>query len=124
MKRVLRGEIYYAELDPIVGNEQGGRRPVLIIQNNKGTKNCPTCVVAPMTKLINKKFDMGSHVFIKSRRYLKYDSVVLIEHIRSISKERLGQYLASISYKEQNEINKALLNTFGLNDKEIKIYDK
>lgn len=124
MKQVLRGEIYYAELDPIIGNEQGGKRPVLIIQNNKYTKNCPTCVVAPITKLVNKKFYMCSHVFIKSRRYLKYDSVVLIEHIRSISKKRLGQYLASISYKEQMEINKSLLITFGLNDKENEIYEK
>lgn len=118
MKQVLRGEIYYATLDPIIGNEQGGRRPVLIIQSNKGTRNCPTVIVAPITKLINKKFYMCSHVSIKSRRYLKYDSVVLIEHIRSISKERLGQYLASISYKEQMAVNKALLNTFGINGKE------
>ena len=112
MKQVLRGEIYYATLDPIIGNEQGGKRPVLIIQSNKGTRNCPTVIVAPITKLINKKFS------IKSRRYLKWDSVVLIEHIRSISKERLGQYLASISCKEQMAVNKALLNTFGIKGKE------
>lgn len=90
----------------------------MIIQSNKGTRNCPTVIVAPITKLINKKFYMCSHVSIESRRYLKYDSVVLIEHIRSISKERLEQYLASISYKEQMAVNKALLNTFGINDKE------
>ena len=115
---IKRGDIYYADLSPVVGSEQGGVRPVLIIQSNKGTRNCPTVIVAPITKLINKKFYMCSHVSIKSRRYLKYDSVALIEHIRSISKERLGQYLASISYKEQKAVNKALLNTFGINGKE------
>lgn len=118
MKNVLRGEIYFAELDPVIGSEQGGVRPVLILQSNKGTKNCPTCIVAPLTKLINKKFDMKTHVYIKPRHYLKHHSVVLLEQTRAISKERLRQYIAKISCKEQQSVNKAILNTFGLINKE------
>jgi mRNA interferase MazF len=124
MKKVLRGEIYYAELDPVIGSEQGGIRPVVILQDNKGTINCPTCIVAPLTKLINKKFYMKSHVYIKPRHYLKHDSVVLLEHTRAISKDRLRQYIAKISPKEQSSINRAILNTFGLVDKENKMYEK
>lgn len=118
MLKIKRGEIFYADLDPVIGHEQGGKRPVVILQDNPNLETCPTILVAPITKLINKKFYMCSHVSIKSRRYLKWDSVVLIEHIRSISKERLGQYLASISCKEQMAVNKALLNTFGIKGKE------
>lgn len=123
MRKVLRGEIYYAELNPVVGSEQGGVRPVLIVQDNNGTKNSPTCIVAPITRVINKKYYMSSHVYIKARRFLKYDSVILLEHTRAISKDRLRQYIANIIFKEQILVNKALLNTFGLIDKENKIYE-
>ena len=58
MKQVLRGEIYHADLNPVIGSEQGGKRPVLVIQDNRGTKNCPTCIIAPLTRMINKKYPL------------------------------------------------------------------
>ena len=118
MKKVLRGEIYYAVLNPVIGSEQGGIRPVLIIQDDRGTRNCPTCIVAPITKLINKKYDLYTHVYIKPRRYLKHHSVILLEHSRAISKDRLRQFIAKITDKEQKQVDNAILNTFNLNDKE------
>lgn len=124
MKRVLRGEIYYAELNPVIGSEQGGKRPVLVIQDNRGTKNCPTCIIAPLTRMINKKYPLRTHVCIRPRHYLKYYSVILLEHTRAISKDRLRQYLGKISEKEQKQVNKAILNTFDLYDKEINIDEK
>lgn len=123
MKKILRGEIYYAELDPVIGSEQGGTRPVLIIQSNRGTRNRPTSIVAPLTKLINKKYDLDTHVNLRPRHYLNYHSVVLLEQMRAISKDRLEQYIGKISKREQRKIDKAILNTFGLINKENKIYE-
>lgn len=123
MKQVLRGEIYHADLNPVIGSEQGGKRPVLIIQDNRGTKNCPTCIIAPLTRMINKKYPLRTHVYIRPRRYLKYYSVILLEHTRSISKDRLGHYIGKLTLKEQILVDKAILNTFNLNDKEKKVYE-
>lgn len=124
MKQVLRGEIYYANLDPVIGSEENGTRPVLIVQDNRGTQNCPTCLIAPLTRLINKKYNLYTHVHISPRNYLKHHSVILLEQIRVISKTRLMQYLGKITSKEQRLVDIAILNTFSLNDKEIKIYEK
>lgn len=124
MKQVLRGEIYYANLDPVIGSEESGTRPVLIVQDDKGTKNCPTCLIAPMTRKVNKKYNLYTHVSLYPRNYLKYHSVVLLEQIRVISKTRLMQYLGKITNREQQLVDLAILNTFNLNDKEIKKDEK
>lgn len=124
MKKVLRGQIYYAELDPVIGSEQGGLRPVVILQCNKGTKNCPTCIIAPLTKLVNKKFKMKSHVLIRPKNYLTHYSVVLVEHTRAISKDRLKQLISKVTSNEQRYINKAIVNTFGLDEEESGINEK
>jgi len=124
MKQVLRGEIYYANLDPVIGSEESGTRPVLVVQDNRGTKNCPTCLVAPITRKVNKKYNLYTHVYISPRNYLKHYSVILLEQIRVISKTRLMQYLGKITHKEQQLVNEAILNTFNLNDKEINVNEK
>lgn len=124
MRKVLRGEIYYANLDPVIGSEEGGIRPVLVIQDNRGTMNCTTCLISPLTRLINKKYNLYTHVHIEPREYLKYDSVILLEQIRVVEKTRLMQYLGKITSAEQRLVDTAILNTFSLNDKEIKVYEK
>lgn len=124
MKKYSKGEIYYAYLNPVVGSEEGGLRPVLILQDNKALDNANTVLIAPLTRVVNKKYKLCSHVYINPRHYLKHNSVILLEHTRSISKERLRQYIAKITFEEQKLVNRAILNTFNLNDKEINVNEK
>ena len=74
--------------------------------------------------MINKKYPLCTHVYIRPRHYLKHYSVILLEHTRAISKDRLGHYIGKLTLKEQCLVNKAILNTFDLNDKEKKVYEK
>ena len=124
MKKIKRGEIFNADLDPVLGHEQGGNRPVLVLQNNHSLKRCPTVLVAPLTKMINKKYDLPTHVYIEPSNYLKYDSVVLAEHIREIDRSRITYYLTTLTKKQQKLVDKAIINAFGLSIKEINLYGK
>ena len=86
---IRRGEIYYADLSPVVGSEQGGVRPVLIVQNDIGNKYSPTVIVAAITSQINKA-KLPTHIEISASEYgLPKDSVILLEQIRTIDKKRL-----------------------------------
>ena len=88
---VRRGDIFYADLSPVVGSEQGGVRPVLVVQNDVGNKYSPTVIVAAITSRINKA-KMPTHIEIKGEEYgLSKDSVVLLEQIRTIDKKRLKE---------------------------------
>ncbi|KRN27314.1 type II toxin-antitoxin system PemK/MazF family toxin [Liquorilactobacillus mali] len=113
---VKRGDIFYADLSPVVGSEQGGMRPVLIIQNNIGNRYSPTVIVAAITAKIQKP-KMPTHVgLVAAEVGIEKDSVVLLEQIRTIDKQRLKDKIAHISELEMNEINQALDVSLGLTD--------
>ncbi|MFT8477973.1 MAG: type II toxin-antitoxin system PemK/MazF family toxin [Liquorilactobacillus sp.] len=113
---VKRGDIFYADLSTVVGSEQGGMRPVLIVQNNIGNRYSPTVIVAAITAKIQKP-KMPTHVgLIAAEVGIEKDSVVLLEQIRTIDKQRLKDKIAHISEIEMNEINLALDVSLGLTD--------
>ena len=111
---VKRGDMFYADLSPVIGSEQGGIRPVIIIQNDIGNKYSPTVIVAAITSQINKA-KLPTHVEISSEEYgLNRDSVVLLEQIRTIDKQRLKERMGNLSVADMNKINRALTVSFGL----------
>ena len=105
MKDIKRGEIYLADLNPVMGSEQGGVRPVVVIQNDIGNRFSPTIIVAARTGRYKK--DMPTHAPLKSIGLLK-DSIALLEQIRTIDKCRLIEYVGEVSEKEMNGIVEAL----------------
>ena len=114
-RKIMRGEIYYAELNPIMGSEQGGMRPVLILQNNTGNKHSPTVVVTAITSRLGKT-RLPTHVRLGST-YLAKDSIALLEQIRTIDKCRLYEYIAKATQEEMEQIEEALLVSVGINRK-------
>ena len=111
---VKRGDIYYADLSPVVGSEQGGVRPVLIIQNDIGNKYSPTVIATAITSQINKA-KMPTHIELDANEYgLSKDSVVLAEQIRTIDKRRLKEKIGHIDDKLMTRVNEALEISFGL----------
>jgi mRNA interferase MazF len=112
---VKRGDIYYADLSPVVGSEQGGVRPVIIIQNDIGNKYSPTVIVAAITSQINKA-KLPTHVEISSEEYgLNKDSVVLLEQIRTLDKKRLKEKIGHMKDEDMVLVDEALLISIGLN---------
>ncbi|MDY3305137.1 MAG: type II toxin-antitoxin system PemK/MazF family toxin [Clostridia bacterium] len=113
---VKRGDIYYADLSPVIGSEQGGIRPVLIIQNDVGNKYSPTVIVAAITSQINKA-KLPTHIEISGESYgLAKDSVILLEQIRTIDKRRLKEKTGHIDEKMCCDIGHALKISLGLCD--------
>ncbi len=111
---VKRGDIYYADLSPVVGSEQGGIRPVLIVQNDIGNKYSPTVIAAAITSQINKA-KMPTHIELAAKEYgLNKDSVILLEQIRTIDKKRLREKIGHLDEKLMLDVNEALLVSFGL----------
>ncbi|MBO5099343.1 MAG: type II toxin-antitoxin system PemK/MazF family toxin [Clostridia bacterium] len=111
---VKRGDIYYADLSPVIGSEQGGVRPVLIVQNDIGNKYSPTVIAAAITSQINKA-KMPTHIEIDAKGYgLSKDSVILLEQIRTIDKKRLKEKIGKADENLMKKINEALLISFGL----------
>lgn len=111
---VKRGDIYYADLSPVVGSEQGGIRPVLIIQNDIGNKYSPTVIAAAITSQINKA-KMPTHIELGAKDYgLNKDSVILLEQIRTIDKKRLREKIGHLDEAHMEKVNDALLISFGL----------
>lgn len=113
MNRIKKGNIYYANLDPVVGSEQGGNRPVVVVSNNIGNSHSPTIMVAPITSSDNNKNDLPTHVEIKEK--LKNDSIILTEQIRSIDKTRLKEFKGRVNRKTEFKIDEALITAFGIN---------
>lgn len=114
MKDIKRNEIYYADLNPVIGSEQGGVRPVLVIQNDTGNKYSPTTIVAAITSRQNKAklptyIEIGEEVFEK-------DSVVLLEQIRTVDKSRLKEYVGKLDNGTIARVNKAISISVGLKD--------
>ena len=111
---VKRGDIFYADLSPVVGSEQGGIRPVIIIQNDIGNRYSPTVIVAAITSQINKA-KLPTHVEISSEEYgLNRDSVVLLEQIRTLDKKRLKEKIGHITEDDMKKVNKSLLISLNL----------
>ena len=111
-----RGEIFYADLSPVVGSEQGGIRPVLIVQNNIGNKYSPTVIVAAITSKMNKA-KMPTHIEIDAKDYgLSKDSVILLEQIRTLDKRRLKEKIGVADKRLMDEVNEALAVSFGLSE--------
>ena len=113
--QVIRGEIYYADLSPVVGSEQGGVRPVLIIQNDVGNKYSPTVICAAITSQINKA-KLPTHIEIDSNHStLVKDSVILLEQIRTIDKKRLREKICRLDEELMERVNRAAMISLGLN---------
>ena len=113
--QVKRGDIYYADLSPVVGSEQGGIRPVLIIQNDIGNKHSPTVIRAAITSQMNKA-KLPTHVELDSSRYaLVKDSVVLLEQLRTIDKKRLRDKVCHLDREILRKVERALLISLDLN---------
>ncbi|WP_207755048.1 type II toxin-antitoxin system PemK/MazF family toxin [Alkaliphilus hydrothermalis] len=113
---VKRGDIYYADLSPVIGSEQGGVRPVLIIQNDIGNRYSPTVIIAAITSQINKA-KLPTHIEIAATDYgLPKDSVILLEQIRTIDKRRLEEKIGHIDDEMMEKVNDALMISLGLVD--------
>ncbi|MBQ7172083.1 MAG: type II toxin-antitoxin system PemK/MazF family toxin, partial [Clostridia bacterium] len=114
MTNIHRGEIYYADLSPVVGSEQGGMRPVLIIQNDVGNRYSPTVIAAAITSR-TEKARLPTHIGVPSRETgLSRDSVVLLEQIRTLDKRRLRERLGRLDERMMAEVERAISVSFGL----------
>ena len=110
---IKRGDLYYADLSPVVGSEQGGLRPVLIIQNDIGNKYSPTVIAAAITSQLNKA-KLPTHIEIKAGDYgLQKDSVILLEQIRTIDKRRLKEKIGVLAQDTVKRTDRALLISLG-----------
>ncbi|MHB1418724.1 MAG: type II toxin-antitoxin system PemK/MazF family toxin [Bacillota bacterium] len=111
---VRRGDVFYAELNPVVGSEQGGTRPVLVIQNDIGNQFSPTTIIAAITSQIAKA-KLPTHIEITAKKSgLEKDSVILAEQIRTIDKSRLKQKVAFLDDEIMDKVNKAVEISLGL----------
>ena len=111
-KPILRGELYYADLEPVIGSEQGGERPVVILQNNKGNQHSPTVIVAPLTTQKIKP-RLPTHVTV-SGNGLKSSSLILLEQIRTIDKQRVRYYIGEVTGDNMKQIENAILASVGI----------
>ncbi|GAE87365.1 MULTISPECIES: type II toxin-antitoxin system PemK/MazF family toxin [Acetivibrio] len=113
---IKRGDIFYADLSPVIGSEQGGIRPVLIVQNDIGNKYSPTVIASAITSQINKA-KLPTHIELSAKEYgLPKDSVVLLEQIRTIDKKRLREKIGHLDDELMEKVNEALTISFGLID--------
>jgi len=111
---VKRGELYYADLSPVIGSEQGGLRPVLIVQNDIGNKYSPTVIVAAITSQ-QTKAKIPTHIALPADTYgLPKDSVILLEQIRTLDKQRLQEQITTLPEALMQEVNQAILISLGI----------
>lgn len=121
MRNIFRGDLYYADLEPVIGSEQGGIRPVLIVQNNLGNTYSPTVIIAPITSKVDSKPKLPTHIEIKAFQGIKKDSIILIEQIRVIDKQRLKAYLGHLKMEQMILVDKSIIHAFGL---KVKLEEK
>ena len=115
MKAIKRGDIYYADLRPVIGSEQGGVRPVLIIQNDVGNKHSPTVICAAITSKMNKA-KLPTHIELNANKYdMVKDSVILLEQLRTIDKKRLKDRVCHLDKEIMKEVNTGLMVSLELN---------
>ena len=111
---VRRGDIFYADLSPVIGSEQGGLRPVLIVQNDVGNRHSPTVIAAAITSKEDKT-GLPTHIELAARQYgLPKDSVVLLEQIRTLDKKRLREHMGRVDGPVMHQIDAAIAVSFGL----------
>ena len=110
---IHRGDIFSADLSPVIGSEQDGFRPVLIIQNDVGNNHSPTVIVAPISSQI-KKVELPTHVLLPSELELPEESMVMLEQIRTVDRARLDSYLTTADEKTMRKVNKAIRISLGL----------
>lgn len=113
---IKRGEIYFADLSPVIGSEQGGVRPVLVVQNDVGNKFSPTIIAAAITSQLEKA-KLPTHIQLPAEKYgLPKNSIVLLEQIRTIDKKRLKEKIGELPIIEMTKVNEALLISLGFFD--------
>ena len=111
---VKRGDIFYADLSPVVGSEQGGVRPVLIVQNDTGNRHSPTVIAAAITSQTGKA-RLPTHIELSAKTYgLHKDSVVLLEQIRTLDKKRLREHMGRLDETQMQRVDNAIAVSFGL----------
>lgn len=111
---VKRGDIYYADLSPVVGSEQGGMRPVLIIQNDTGNRHSPTVIAAAITSQTGKA-NLPTHISLAARSCgLTRDSVILLEQVRTLDKSRLRERMGRLDEPAMHQVDNAIAVSFGL----------
>lgn len=116
---VKRGDIYYADLSPVVGSEQGGVRPVLIVQNDTGNRYSPTVIAAAITSQTNKA-KLPTHIEISAPDHgLPRNSVVLLEQIRTLDKRRLREHMGHVDGELMERIDAAIAVSFGLQNSQL-----
>lgn len=114
MEAIKRGDIYYADLSPVVGSEQGGIRPVLIVQNDVGNRYSPTVIAAAITSKTDKN-KMPTHIDVHADEYgLEKNSVILLEQIRTLDKKRLREKMGHLDDDAMTQVNNAISVSFGL----------
>lgn len=114
MSMVKRGDIYYADLSPVVGSEQGGLRPVLIVQNDTGNRHSPTVIAAAITSQTGKA-RLPTHIELEAKSCgLSRNSVILLEQIRTIDKSRLRERMGKLDEPVMNQVDDAIAVSFGL----------
>ena len=115
---IKRGDIYYADLSPVIGSEQGGLRPVLIVQNDVGNRYSPTVIAAAITSKMSKT-KLPTHIDIPGQNAgLSKDSVILLEQVRTIDKQRLKEKMGHLDKSTMNDVDNAIQVSFGLSDTE------
>ena len=113
---IKRGELYYADLSPVVGSEQGGVRPILIVQNDTGNKYSPTIIAAAITSQLNKA-KLPTHIELSANEFgLLKDSVILLEQIRTLDKRRIKEKIGELSPLKMQKVNTALLISLGFSE--------
>jgi Growth inhibitor len=113
-RNILRGDMYYADLSPVIGSEQGGNRPVLIIQNDIGNRHSPTVIVAAITGKAGQKAKLPTHCYLHAENGLDMPSIVLLEQIRTVDKKRLNDFIGRLEGDKISRINNALAISVGL----------
>lgn len=117
MRVYSRGDLYYVNLNPVVGAEQAGYRPVLIVQNNTGNRYGRTVIVASLSCQLEHKPKLPPHCYLQAGDALKKTSVVLLEQLRTIDKQRLSNYIGSLDQNCMEKVDHALAVSVGLSEK-------
>lgn len=117
-RTIKRGDIYYADLNPVIGSEQGGTRPVLVISNDIGNKHSPTVIIAAITSRVLTKKKLPTHFYLGEVEGLPENSIILFEQLRTIDKKRLKEYIGMIDRQQILAADKSLLISLGLNKKD------
>ncbi len=117
-RTIKRGDIYYADLNPVIGSEQGGTRPVLIISNDIGNRFGPTVIIVPITSRVHTKAKLPTHTVVRNFEGLDKDSIILSEQIRTVDKQRLREYVGTLDGRFLVKVDTALAISIGLQKKD------